>query len=155
MSDIRAFITSYSENDSGQIAFAWNGQHGKDLQDRNLNFRRQVLEEVLRDPDVVPIPLVCEIFEAETCFAKEAWGVDMRIGRLAEILLTRGGPSFVEDFFRGKYRSQDTYMATGTFPTLAKALLAEMDARLQTNLPEARRRLLEIGKEDCKKWLQA
>jgi hypothetical protein len=155
MSDVKAFAAEYSEADSQRINFAWNGRHAKDLADRNYDFRKKVLDEVLKDPDGTPIPLIRDLFEAETSFAKEAWCVDLRVRQLAEILLTRGGPTFVEDFFCGKYRGQDAYIAAGTYPKLASSLLVEIDKRLGCSLPDARRRLLEIARRDCEEWLKA
>src|SRR5437870_584093 len=126
MSDVEAFVAEYAELQADRIRFAWNGQHGDQFADQNYEFRKKVLAVALKAPDAVPLLLIRDLFEAETSFAKEAWCVDLRVGELARILLTRGGPVFAEDFFRGKYRGQDAYLAAGSYPELAQPLLAEI-----------------------------
>jgi len=153
--DVQSFVRTYTAPSEAFIRFDWNGQYADKLLDKNLSFRKRVLEEVLGVLDTAPILLIRDLFEAETCFAQKAWGVDIRIRHLARALLTRGGAAFVEDFFRGKYRGQDAYMAAGAYPELASLLLDEINKRLASNSSGKRRRLLKIAKEDCERWLSA
>lgn len=152
MKDIRTFVREYSEPDVARIRFAWNGRHGDMFVDQNYDFRKAVLAEALKEFEAAPVLLIRDLFEAETRYANEAWGVDRRVGDLARLLLTRGGPSFVEDFFRGKYRCQDAFFAAGSYPELARLLIDEINQRLAANPSEERRRLLEMAKEDCERW---
>src|SRR5207237_305391 len=81
-----------------------------------------------------PIELVRDLFDAETAWAKEAWCVNSEAVRtLAEELLTRGGPAFVEDFLAGKLgRGMDAHCASyfDCPRELAERLLAEVERRL-------------------------
>lgn len=68
MSDIFTvdnFITLY-EGDNRRIRFAWNGKHADDFEDANETFRAAVLARLLAHPELAPLPLVRDVFVAET-----------------------------------------------------------------------------------------
>ena len=98
MASVRDFIVNYSPGDEARVGFAWNGKHGTEFRDGNLEFRQAVLGEVLDRPEGVPAGLLRDLFRAETECAREAWGVSGRIGELALLLLTVGGPDYIVDY---------------------------------------------------------
>ena len=104
------FVASFDEARAPLIAFEWNGRHGDEFRDENAEFRRAVLEVVLAEPDRASVDLLRALFEAETRYAKEAWGVHRDIHVLGQALLVAGGEKVVFDFLRGKAQCFDTYL---------------------------------------------
>src|SRR3954471_11702433 len=98
------FVERYDPaRDRARIAFAWNVKHAEQFRDANEEFRGRVLECALANLGTVPIVLVRDLYDAETAWAAEAWCVNAEAVRaLAEELLTRGGPDYVEAFLAGK-----------------------------------------------------
>ncbi len=157
MTDSDKFVKHYATaEDRQRIVFAWNGKHAEEFHDANYEFRQQVLEVVLSDIRTVPIELIRDLYDAETALAKEAWGVYTEAVRaLAEELLTRGGPAFVEDFLAGKIgRGMDAYCAAyfDCPRELTKQLLAEVERRL-ADVEGQRKALLEAGRDIFRDWL--
>jgi hypothetical protein len=156
--EIETFIATYSAAAEPRIAFAWNGKHSESFVDSNYDFRKAVLVHVLANKETAPVPLIRDLFLAETRYSKEAWAVDPRVGELAKLLLTRGGPDYVEAFLEGKYQGMDASMAATSFAAteeLLSSLVAETEHRLRaTELSASRRRLLEFGRDDFARWLK-
>jgi hypothetical protein len=153
------FIARYDPaRDRARVAFAWNGKHADDFRDANQEFRRQVVRAALRDVSRVPVELVRDLYDAETAWAKEAWGVDHRaVSTFARELLTRGGAAFVEDYLAGKVgRGMDASMSAHfECPRqLAQQLLAEVVARLAAGAEGERLRLLEAGRDIFRQWVE-
>lgn len=123
--DAEAFVRSYSKDYAGLVRFSWNGEHGDGFADANLDLRKRVLAVVLAQPDAASLDLLRCLFEAETQFAQEAWGVNRNLHVLAQALLLRGGTDAVLDFLRGKLRSQDTNIECAQVKLL-KALAADL-----------------------------
>lgn len=158
MTDPREFVKQYrTVEDRSRVVFAWNGKHAEGFADANYDFRQLVLEIVLSDLKGAPIELVRDLYDAETALAQEAWGVYAEAVRaLAEELLTRGGPAFVEDFLRGKIgRGMDAFCAAyfDCPQELSERLLAEVEQRLAGATDERRKRLLETGREIFQGWI--
>lgn len=158
MADVAQFVAGYlSSRDRARIAFAWNGKHAEQFDDANYPFRRQVLKRALANPGAVSIDLVCDLYDAETAWAKEAWCVYAEAVRaLAEELLTRGGPDYVEDFLAGKIgRGMDAFGAAyfDCPRALAERLLAEVEQRL-AGAEGNRRALLEAGRAVFRGWVE-
>ena len=139
--------------------FAWNGKHAEEFEDANYEFRHAVLEVVMADLAAAPIELIRDLYDAETALAKEAWGVYAEAVRaLAEELLTRGGPEYVEDFLTGKLgRGMDAHCAAyfDCPRELAERLLAEVEARLAIGADGHRKQLLEAGREIFCSWIDS
>ncbi|MEO0481502.1 MAG: hypothetical protein AAF196_18685 [Planctomycetota bacterium] len=108
--DLDRFIESFSDGDVDCLRFAWNGEHGENLRDPNLELRRQVVDRVLTEPNSASSELLRVLFEAETECAKEAWGVRRDLHLLAGALLKAGGRSTVKTFLIGRSMSMDTYI---------------------------------------------
>jgi hypothetical protein len=153
------FIAHYDPaRDRARVAFAWNGRHADDFRDANQEFRESVLGAVLRNPGAAPIELVRDLYDAETAWAKEAWCVNSEAVRaLAGELLTRGGSAYVEDYLAGKIgRGMDAFCAASfDCPRqLAAQLLAEVEARLAAGAEGQRLRLLEVGRDIFRQWVE-
>jgi len=158
MSTPAAFVANYSTAEcQARIAFAWNRKHAEQFLDANQEFRHPVVEHVLADLHTVTIELVRDLFDAETAFAKEAWGVNGCVTPLARELLTRGGPEYVEDYLRGKLgRGMDAHCAAYFLcpRLLAEQLLAEVERRLAAGAEGNRKALLESGREIFREWVE-
>lgn len=107
MDEISDFINNYKNADESRICFSWNGLHGEQFVDGNMEFRELILEAALRNLSSAPLVLIRDLFRAETRCAKEAWGVADGIGELAECLLRRGGTKYLYDFLEGKHQCFD------------------------------------------------
>jgi hypothetical protein len=159
MGAIDEFCSRYtSARDRARISFAWNGKHADQFEDANFRFRQRVLKVVLADLHRAPIELVRELYDAETAWAKEAWGVNLQAVRaLAEELLTRGGTEFVEDFLAGKFGRGMDASGAAYFQCpreLAERLLAEVERRLAVGAEGDRRKLLEAGRAVFREWVE-
>lgn len=160
MEAVNEFCARYTSAEGrARIAFAWNGKHAEQFLDANQPFRQRVLKTVLASLDRVPIELVRDLYDAETAWASEAWCVNAEAVRaLAEELLTRGGPEFVEDFLRGKCgRGMDAHCAAyfECPRELAERLLAEVERRIASGVDTARRALLESGRDIFRAWVES
>jgi hypothetical protein len=131
--DAVSFVGEYSGDDR-QVRFAWNGKHTDGFVDENEEFRREVIDEVLRNPDAAPVPLVRDLFRAETQWAVQAWCVDRRVRELASLMLTKGGAAVLDEFVEGRARSMDTWFECDMLeiaPATARSLQAEVERRLE------------------------
>ena len=145
---IDSFVANYDDTCAERIRFAWNGKHADSFEDANYEFRKSVIERVLVDLDAAPLPLVRDLFTAETELSREAWCIDERVAQLAENLLVRGGTEMLFNFLRGKSQSFDASMCCGTVklpPELSRALLAFVESQLAASPSDADRALLELG----------
>ncbi len=156
MIDVRQFVSNYTPADEPNIRFAWNGKHGDLFADDNYAFRKKVLDEVLKNLDSVDLALIRDLVRAETEFSKEAWAIDLRVSRLAQVLLTRGGVAYVEDYLIGRKQSFDAYLACATVTISceqAKLLLDAIAERLEQERDESKKEVLQFGKEIFERWV--
>lgn len=145
MNDIEQYICNYASNDIN-IRFDWNGKHSDELEDRNYQFRRLVIEQVLQRSDIAPLSLLRDLFKAETQLANEAWGVSRCVSDLANLMLIRGGIEVINDFIDGRYRSFDNYCECGRInisAVLAEEIRAELLRRLTTGTDTYSREILQ------------
>ncbi|MCE9552734.1 MAG: hypothetical protein K8T91_05060, partial [Planctomycetes bacterium] len=145
MDDVSQFIRSFGDADENRIAFAWNGKHGEHFSDANYEFRKAVLESVCAAISAAPLPLVRDLFRAETEFSREAWCIDLRVRKLAETMLMRGGTECLMPFLIGKHQSFDASLACASIqiaPQLATSLLMEVNRLLASHPNEFDERLL-------------
>ena len=159
MHQIADFVTFYTPSlDRARIGFAWNGLHADRFHDANEEFRRRVRKHVCAALGTTPIELIRDLYDAETAWAQQAWCVNAEgVRALAEELLTRGGPAFVEDYLAGKSgRGMDAFCAAyfDCPRDLAERLLAEVDRRLAAGAEGERRALLESGREIFRGWVE-
>lgn len=156
MSDVAAFIATYSAADEPRVRFDWNGLHAPEFVDRNFAFRSVVREAVLQDPAAAPLLLIRDLFRAETQYARAAWGVEEGLGVLAEQLLRRGGAENLDDYLEGKFSCFDAEMGS-VFPAdaeLAEMLLAALRERLHSHPDSPRAELWRCGEALFAGWLR-
>jgi hypothetical protein len=155
--DIAAFIANYTAADEPRIRFDWNGKHGDDCVDRNMDFRDEVREAVVQDIAAAPLALIRDLFRAETQFSREAWCIAEDVGVLAESLLRRGGVDYLDDFLEGKFQSFDASLGSSfeyDLP-LAQAMLAEVRERLTSSPDSPQAELWRSGEELFAGWVAA
>jgi hypothetical protein len=129
---VRDFVRTYSPEAEPQIAFAWNGKHADEFSDANMRFRREVCDFFDEDKAAFPLPLIAALFKAETLFAKEAWGVNQVVSRLAQELLERGGVEYLDLYLAGARCGMDAFMETGNI-TLSKHRCQELLDQCKAN----------------------
>ena len=103
------FIKNYSEIQKTAIEFRWNGEKDDDKwNDENLEFRREIVESILRGDVIAPDVLVRDLFEIEAVFCREAFGAGQTLADLGDLLLNQTGARYIESYFAGKAQSFDT-----------------------------------------------
>jgi hypothetical protein len=153
--DVAAFIAGYTSADEGRVRFDWNGQHAEGFVDRNMAFREPVRVAVLADVSAAPLELVRDLFRAETECSREAWGIVEDVSVLAEELLRRGGPSYLDDYLAGKFQSFDANLGSAfayDLP-LARTMLAEVRSRLAASPDSPKAGLWQAGEELFARWV--
>ena len=66
MSTITEFVNHFKADDAVLIMFDWNGQHSKAFIDKNLDFRRKILDYFNGHKSEFCLDLICVLYEAET-----------------------------------------------------------------------------------------
>ena len=103
------FIKNYSGTQKTEIAFRWNGEKDDDKwNDENLEFRREIIESILRGDVIAPDVLIRDLFEIEAVFCREAFGAGQTLADLGDLLLKQTGAKYIESYFAGKAQSFDT-----------------------------------------------
>jgi hypothetical protein len=129
---VKDFVRIYSPEAEPQIAFAWNGKHASEFIDANMQFRREVCSFFQDDKSAFSLPLIAALFKAESLFAKEAWGVNRVVSRLAQELLERGGVEYLDLYLAGARCGMDAYLETGNI-TLSKPRCQELLDQCKVN----------------------
>lgn len=129
---VKEFVRTYTPQAEAKIAFAWNGKHASELVDSNMQFRQEVCAHFENENDVFSLALVSALFKAETLFAKEAWGVNRVVSKLAQELLERGGVEYLDVYLAGARCGMDAFMETGNI-TLSKSRCQELVDRCRVN----------------------
>jgi hypothetical protein len=154
--EVMEFIRCYSTDvGESRIRFDWNGKHSEGFVDRNMEFRGEVLQAVLRDVVAAPIDLIRDLFRAETKCSREAWGIVDGVGQLAEQLLRRGGPTYLDDYLEGKFQSFDAHLGSAfeyDLP-LAKSMLSAVQGLARAEPKSSRAALRQKGEELFSAWV--
>jgi hypothetical protein len=153
--EVAQFIANYSDSDAARIRFDWNGQHGDQFVDRNMDFRDAVRTAVFLDIGSAPLSLIRDLFQAETQCSVEAWNIVDGVSLLAENLLRRGGPLFLDDFLEGKFASFDANCGSAfeyDLP-LASMLLSEVQNRLRSSSMSPNAELWRAGESLFAEWV--
>jgi len=132
MLDVREFVRTYTSEAESSVSFAWNGKHATEFVDANMLFRKEVCDYFEGGNEVFPLPLIAALYKAETLFAKEAWGVNAVVSRLAQELLERGGVEYLGIYLEGARCGMDAFMATGNI-ALSKQRCQELVHQCQAN----------------------
>ena len=93
-----------------KVMFAWNGKHADEFSDENSKFRSEVLSYYEKEPTDFPLELVRDLFEAETEYAREVWGVKPVVSKLSKDLLEIGREKYLKDWVKGIGRGMDAYI---------------------------------------------
>ncbi|HSR54179.1 MAG TPA: hypothetical protein VLV83_25400 [Acidobacteriota bacterium] len=150
MTKLRQFVERYSEHDATAVRFAWNGKHGDDLKDDNADFRDELLGHFLDHKDSFPVALLRDLYDAETAYAREAWVIDLRVGKLAQEMLIRDGKSSLDVYAKGLIRSMDTYATAGRIDLpedLRRTLAEECAARIARASSVAERKSYQAARD--------
>jgi len=136
MSIVSDFVRTYTQEAEPRIAFAWNGKHAAELIDANAQFRREVCKYFEDDAKACSLPLIAALFKAETLLAKEAWGVNRVVSRLAQEMLERGGADYLDHYLAGARCGMDAFMETGNI-ALSRSRCQELLEKCQANIASA------------------
>ncbi len=146
-----AFIRNYKGTDFDRIRFDWNGKHGDELRDPNMEFRIGVCEYVVKDFSVASDRLIRDLYLELSKSSKETWGVYRNYHLFAQELLDRGVTKYLLDYLNGAAQSFDTTLASARVAVtdgqradidgfVQQALLTASDKRTQGLLELAIRR---------------
>ncbi|MFZ3193087.1 MAG: hypothetical protein WA154_07760 [Moraxellaceae bacterium] len=108
--NIKEYVKNYREDDELEIMFAWNGKHANGFEDENFKFRREVLDYFKSHKGTFSVSLIAALYDAETEFAKEAWGVNPVVSLLAQELLERGREVYASTYLKVWGRGMDAYI---------------------------------------------
>lgn len=111
MSVISDFISQYTQASQVQIGFAWNGKHAQEFEDSNQEFRWQIANQCIAQPESASPVLLEHLFMADAEWTAEAWGSPQHFAQLATVFLERGQEAAVVSFSTGFTRSFDTFGA--------------------------------------------
>ncbi len=111
--EIENFIKEYSNSDFDKIKFDWNGKHGDDLEDPNMDFRMQVCELLKSDFSIASDILVLDLYQELSRSSKETWSVYNCYHLFAQEILNRGKTKYLLQYLKGASESFDTSLASG------------------------------------------
>lgn len=110
---IEKFITEYSNSDFERIKFDWNGKHGDDLEDPNMDFRMELCEFLIKDFSIANDKLILDLYQELSKSSKETWGVYRSYHLFAQEILNRGRTKYLLNYLKGASQSFDTGLASG------------------------------------------
>ena len=110
--DIEQFIRSYAGTDFREIEFYWNGKHGEDFEDLNMDFRMEVCEYLVKDFSIAPDQLILDLYQELSRSSKQTWGVYQHYHLFAQEILNRGRTKYLLHYLQGAGRSFDTRLAS-------------------------------------------
>lgn len=110
---IEKFIKEYSNSDFDKIKFDWNGKHGDDLDDPNMDFRMEVCEFLIKDFSIANDELILDLYQELSKSSKETWGVYISYHLFAQEILNRGRTKYLLNYLKGASQSFDTGLASG------------------------------------------
>ena len=111
--EIEKFIKEYSESDFDKIKFDWNGKHGDELKDPNMDFRMEVCEYLIKDFSIASDNLILDLYQELSKSSKETWGVYRSYHLFAQEILNRGRTKYLLNYLQGAGQSFDTSLASG------------------------------------------
>ncbi len=144
------FVENYSAENISAISFQWNGKHASDFYDANQEFRNEIAEYIIENPEKASINLVRDLFIESSKWSVEAWCSPFYFPKLGEILLSKGGKQYLNDFLTGFMASFDTFGACHQMSIdkiTLNALLIEIQKRLQHESDDSIKKQLEAGQD--------
>lgn len=109
---IEKFIKEYSNSDFGKIKFDWNGKHGDELEDSNMDFRIEVCEFLIKDFSIANDDLILDLYQELSKSSKETWGIYRNYHLFAREILNRGKIKYLLKYLKGASQSFDTGLAS-------------------------------------------
>lgn len=113
MSYIEQFIEGYSKSNFEKIKFDWNGKHGNELEDFNLEFRMNVCEYLCKNFSIASDELILDLYQELSASAKEMWSIYNKYHLFAQEVLNRGKTKYLLEYAKGATQSFDTILASG------------------------------------------
>jgi len=135
--EIEKFIKEYSSLDFDKIKFDWNGKHGDDLKDPNMDFRMKVCEFLKNDFSIASDKLILDLYQELSRSSKETWGVYNSYHLFAQEILNRGKTKYLLEYLKGASQSFDTTVASGRIQLTdndKKKILDYVNMEIKTNL---------------------
>lgn len=123
--EIKIFAANYSDSDFDRIKFDWNGKHGDEFEDRNIDFRMQLCETIKNDLSRYPENLILDLYLELSKCAKETFGIYLSYHLFANELLERTGAKYFDEYIEGASKSIDTGISSGRL-NLSKERLSEI-----------------------------
>ena len=151
---LKEFAENYSESDFEKIKFDWNGKHGNDFSDPNMEFRMKLCEFIKSNFALCSDQLIINLYLQLSRSAKETFGVYLGYHLFANELLERGGTEYFDIYIEGASQSMDTGIMRGRLD-LSKNRINEIIALINQKLVDSPN---ERGYEHMKErfeWLKA
>jgi len=147
--EIEKFIKEYSESDFDKIKFDWNGKHGDELKDPNMDFRMEVCEYLIKDFSIAPDSLILHLYQELSKSSKETWGVYRSYHLFAQEILNRGKTKYLLNYLQGASQSFDTSLASGRIVLTndeKKEILGFVDTQMADRSNTENRKYFEFAK---------
>lgn len=129
------FAKAYSRTDFDRIKFDWNGKHGDDFEDANMDFRMQLCEVLKDDLSLVSDALLIDLYGELSKSSKETWSVYNSYHLFANEILLRGGIDYFDIYVEGASKSMDTFMSSGVL-NLPYSRIVEILNHIKSSLLE-------------------
>lgn len=146
--DLNKFVNKYSSTEFDKIKFDWNNKHGDELVDKNLQFRKKLIEYIIPNINSVSLELIRDLYIELSKFSKEAWGTPKFYNILGQELLLRDFKMYLLDYIDGATKSMDTYISSGQIKipaNLAEEITEYIKERLSYEKDERIIELLQSG----------
>lgn len=113
-----AFLEYFSynyqkDNDFEWIKFDWNGKHGDDFFDKNVDFRMLLCEYLIDRLPITHLELIRDLYIELSRSSEQTFGVYRSYHLFANELLLRGKTKYFMDYLKGASYSFDTGLASG------------------------------------------
>jgi hypothetical protein len=148
--EIEKFIIEYSNSDFEKIKFDWNGKHGDDLEDPNMDFRMKVCEYLIQDFSIAADKLILDLYQELSKSSKETWGVYRSYHLFAQEVLNRGRTKYLLNYLQGASQSFDTSLASGRIELTdseKNEILDFINKRLKDKVNEENRKYYEFAQQ--------
>jgi hypothetical protein len=148
--EIEKFIKEYSKSDFDKIKFDWNGKHGDELKDPNMDFRMEVCEYLIKDFSVASNNLILDLYQELSISSKETWGVYRSYHLFAQEILNRGKTKYLLNYLQGASQSFDTSLASGRIELTKdekKEILDFVDKQMADSTNTENRKYFEFAQQ--------
>ncbi len=147
---IEKFIIEYSNSDFKRIRFDWNGKHGDDLEDPNMDFRMEVCEFLIKDFSIANDELILDLYQELSKSSKETWGIYRSYHLFAQEILNRGRTKYLLNYLKGASQSFDTGLASGRINLTnmeRQEILDYIDQEMKNGLNQDNKKYFEFAQK--------